>query len=657
MSKFTISIVLTLCLFMVTPLCHAGLVGYWSFDRDDVAGDRAIDRSGRGHDGVIHKALPVAGKIGQALKFDGLKSYVDVDGLILRSPELSVSLWIKKDTVSGVRRLVFFDGLLQIGLTNRTLFVHTFTIHGEDANRPYFDTRIIAGKWYHLVVTWNTAVPSENVKLYLNGELKARETLASSQGGKLGITGLTIGRLGLSSDPGDVFDGVIDEVKIYDTAVTGQQVKQLYQGKSIDVSRLKDRVATNKIKINEVHPGEVVAMQLLKRENRAAGKKLLRVASELVSGSLDVPSMAEADLPVKVKAWQQTGLDGLVFNMARHDKVKGPQLVHGQWWDITPLEYDQFIPEIKAFQAVKDWGRLTDNFLWSSIAVWGSTTCQDWFNDEHWKAVLDNVRIQARVAKECGFKGILLDTEQYLHHGRGPWRLPFSYKYYAITGGYELADEAKPRSFAQCAAQVRRRARQYAEAISDAYPDITLFVIPGLYECALPHGPKARDGKMLLYHNDHALYPAFCDGLLLGLNERATIVAATESTYDKWQYRDMLVARDACKQRSLALSTVPELARKRINFSAGVWADAGRRWSDTDVSVNQRDPETHAHAVHNALAASDHYAWLYGEKSKFLTTRPTRLMRKYFEANIKAHETQDLFWKPTRNPKRLIWPK
>ena len=95
-------------------------MGYWSFDRDDVVGDRAIDRSGQGHDAIIHKALPVAGKIGQALKFDGLKSYVDVDGLILRSPELSVSLWIKKDTVSGVRRLVFFDGLLQIGLTNTT---------------------------------------------------------------------------------------------------------------------------------------------------------------------------------------------------------------------------------------------------------------------------------------------------------------------------------------------------------------------------------------------------------------------------------------------------------------------------------------------------------------------------------------------------------
>jgi len=657
MSKFTNSIVLFLCLFMVTPLCHAGLVGHWSFDKDDIVKDRAIDRSGKGHDGIIHEASPVAGKIGQALKFDGRNSCVNVDGLILQSPELSVSLWIKNDTLSGVRRLVFFDGLLQVGLTNRTLFVHTFTIRGEDANRPYFDTQIVADKWYHLVVTWNTVAASENVKIYLDGELKAHESLARSRGGKLGIIGLTIGRLDLSSNPGDVFDGAIDEVRLYDTAVTGPQVKRLYQGKHIGVLPPTDDVATNEGKIDAVHPSEVAALRLLKRENRAKGKKLLRVASELVSGSLDVPSMAEADLPEKVKAWQQTGLDGLVFNVARHDKVKGPQLVHGLWWDITPLEYNQFIPEIKAFQEVNDWGRLSDNFLWSSVAVWGSTTCQDWFNDEHWKVVLNNVRIQAKVAKECGFKGILLDTEQYLHHGRGPWRLPFSYKYYAITGGYELAGEAKPRSFARCAAKVRRRAKQYAEAISDVYPDITLFVIPGLHECALPHGSRVQDDNMLVYHNDHALYPAFCDGLLLGLNERATIVAATESTYDKSQYRDMLVARDASKQRSLTLSTVPELARKRISFSVGVWADAGRRWSDTDVSVNQRDPESHAHAVHNALAASDHYAWLYGEQSKFLTTRPSRLMHKYFEANIKAHETQDLFWKPTPIPKGLISPR
>ncbi len=51
------------------------------------------------------------------------------------------------------------------------------------------------------------------------------------------------------------------------------------------------------------------------------GKKLIRVASELCSRFPEVigPSMADADLPARVKIWQHTGLDGMVFSMATHD--------------------------------------------------------------------------------------------------------------------------------------------------------------------------------------------------------------------------------------------------------------------------------------------------------------------------------------------------
>ena len=633
-----------LCLFLVSPQGHAAMLGYWSFDEGDIEDNRAIDRSGGGHDGVIGSARPVTGRIGQALQFDGAASFVNVEGLIARTTELSVSVWIRRDSVSGVRRLFYFDGLHQIGFTGTTMFVHTFTIRGEDPNLPYFDSGITAGKWVHLAVTWNTAAPADNVNVYVDGHLKARETLAGARGGKISFTGVRIGRIYLSGVSPATFHGAVDEVRIYDTALTADEVKALSRGEVIDPGPPK--AERGESIMTAMKAGDVLPSKLPLRKNWAEGKKLLRVASELVSRLLDSPSLAEANLPARVKAWQQTGLDGMVFNMARHDKEKGPQRVQGQWWNIVPMRYEEFIPEIEAFRAVEDWGRLTDNFLWSSTAVWGSGACQDWFNDKHWKAVLNNVRIQARVARECGFKGLLLDSEQYLHHGRGPWRLPFSYRYYALMGGYELAGEAEPRPFAECAAKIRERATQYAEAITGEFPDLVLIVIPGLYECALPQGPKPAGKDLVIYENPQALYPAFCDGLLLGLDERASIVSAVESTYEKWRYSDMLVARDACKKRSVALSTVPELARRRISFAPGVWAEPGRKWSDTNVSMNRRNPEMHTHALYNALAASDRYAWLYGEQSKFLTLTPSPLMREYQQANVDAHEVQDLFWEP-----------
>lgn len=65
-----------------------------------------------------------------------------------------------------------------------------------------------------------------------------------------------------------------------------------------------------------------------------------------------------------------------------------------------------------------------------------------------------------------------------------------------------------------------------------------------------------------------------------------------------------------------------------------------------DVSINHRDPQRHKHAVHNALAASGHYAWVYGEKSFYLATDPTPLTREYLRANKEAHLPHSLYWQP-----------
>ena len=337
----------------------------------------------------------------------------------------------------------------------------------------------------------------------------------------------------------------------------------------------------------------------------------------------------------------------------------------GQWWHPLRREYKEFIPEIKAFQSVKDWGRLTDNFMWSSYAVWDhfGLTCQDWFNDEHWDIIRSNVRIQARVAKECGFKGILFDVEQYNHHGEGPWHYPFNYNYYTETG-YKLAGETEPRSLDEVSAKVRDRAREYAETLCDVYPGITLIIIPAIYR---PSGLTA----------DEILQPSFFDGLLLGLNEEALLVLGTEYTYTDSQYCEMARIRDGIIGQMVTRSKYPELMRKKLSIAVGIWTDAGHgsledKYSDTDASVNQRDPERHKYAVHNALAASGKYGWVYGEQSRFLTTEPTAMMRQYWQANIDGHKPQSLHWQPepkwdmtdySRHDKKMaavdrrFWPK
>ena len=134
------------------------------------------------------------------------------------------------------------------------------------------------------------------------------------------------------------------------------------------------------------------------------------------------------------------------------------------------------------------------------------------------------------------------------------------------------------------------------------------------------------------------MYPAFLDGLLSGLDRDAMVIGANEMTYAKTRHRDLARIRHRYDQAVKYRCSVPATRRPQVTFAAGIWADAGGSWSDVDVEQNARPPEEHRLAVRNAFQVSGEYAWLYGEKSFFLRSTPTRLMREYFRANRDAHQ-------------------
>src|SRR3989344_4084516 len=76
-----------------------GLVGYWSFDGKDMAGNTAYDRSGQGNNGTLTNGPTRAiGKTGQGLSFDGSNDYVNAGrnpSLDMGANNFSVGGWIK----------------------------------------------------------------------------------------------------------------------------------------------------------------------------------------------------------------------------------------------------------------------------------------------------------------------------------------------------------------------------------------------------------------------------------------------------------------------------------------------------------------------------------------------------------------------------------
>src|SRR3989338_350893 len=83
-----------------------GLVGYWTFDGKDMAGGKALDRSGRGNHGspvnIATSTFYTSGKIGQGLKFDGVDDKVTVPLTATLNPSsITVAFWANVPSYIG----------------------------------------------------------------------------------------------------------------------------------------------------------------------------------------------------------------------------------------------------------------------------------------------------------------------------------------------------------------------------------------------------------------------------------------------------------------------------------------------------------------------------------------------------------------------------
>jgi hypothetical protein len=80
----------------------------------------------------------------------------------------------------------------------------------------------------------------------------------------------------------------------------------------------------------------------------------------------------------------------------------------------------------------------------------------DWRDDAVWAAFAENMRTLARLAKEGGLKGILLDTEDY-------WRQ----RQYALLPSDKM-------TFAEAGELARRRGREIFKGVFEEFPDIDI---------------------------------------------------------------------------------------------------------------------------------------------------------------------------------------
>jgi hypothetical protein len=210
--------------------------GEWKFD-ERTGTSITNDTSTSGNTGSLNgftAASWTAGKFGSALDFDGTEDYVSAAGVDLAGDK-TISVWVYPHTFSTLatidRRIIYnyIDANTSYQLTtydNGSTDGFVFAVN--DSGTQYITDYENGGAgyspnaWYHLVGVYNDT--SKTVQLYINGQPVSDANNATNWG----ITttpGLFIGR---RNAPSGYYDGLIDQVRIYDYQRTAAQIAWEY---------------------------------------------------------------------------------------------------------------------------------------------------------------------------------------------------------------------------------------------------------------------------------------------------------------------------------------------------------------------------------------------------------------------------------------------
>ena len=209
----------------------AELVAHWRLDEG--SGTTPTDTSGNGRHGEFVGSPDWAvGVSGGALRVSQ-GNYMVVPGYtgVLGTNARTCSAWIKTLTTNGV---IFGWGLLGPG-NKWILRVNHLGVDGElrcevHNGYHYGTTKINDDEWHHVaVVLEDDGSPDiEETKLYVDGELETTGDLADEPINTIEDMDVTIGQNPHASDRW--FDGLLDDVRIYDHALTESELLSAMEG-------------------------------------------------------------------------------------------------------------------------------------------------------------------------------------------------------------------------------------------------------------------------------------------------------------------------------------------------------------------------------------------------------------------------------------------
>ena len=225
LSSFGLFIAFTLLvsLLMMARQSSAELIGQWLFDEGN--GKVAKDTSGNGNDGeFLGKPNWVNGQFATALEFDGAQACVKISPG-LEHEKFTAVAWVYSEGDWGVKRTeiwvgsqTYADSVLIRGDERAEWKQGEAMLHWNDGGAWHAigSGKLKAKTWYHLAGTYD----GKDLKFYVDGKLKGSEATAIRAGA--GDT-----TIGCHPNPANWFEGIIDDVAVFDTALAEEDINKI----------------------------------------------------------------------------------------------------------------------------------------------------------------------------------------------------------------------------------------------------------------------------------------------------------------------------------------------------------------------------------------------------------------------------------------------
>lgn len=208
------------------------------------------------------------------MSFNGTNQYVSIWSYTLSN--YSISTWVKSNSLGAWKTIVWQDGWSSFEMSQNT----TNRINFYDVSSSISSTTVLtAGKWYHVVRVQS----GTNTLMYINGVLE--QTILGSR--QLNNMALAIGKYSTAQ----YRDGNIDEVKIYDNAISASQVEELYMSKPSFITK-STQVASPNLRWYVSDPKMTISLTIngtnYPATNNQDGTRTVLAAWPFASGTYDV---------------------------------------------------------------------------------------------------------------------------------------------------------------------------------------------------------------------------------------------------------------------------------------------------------------------------------------------------------------------------------